>query len=127
MTKKSEFVSKVDFRWRQHEEDYATRLSESATEAGRSVGDQARELIKNALSRSDLLEHAVETLRQEVAQLFKQLRDLSTIKEGMKTLHENVYESRDDLVTCIVKVLVDAGRLTPQAAEDWAKKTFDAE
>ena len=125
--KRAKAMSKVEFRWRHHEADLAKRLCALAAEAGHSVGEQARELIKHGLNSSDRLEHAIESLQEEVSQLFKQLRDLPTLKEGMRTLHENVYESREDLLTCIVKVLVDAGRLTPEAAEEWAKNTFDAE
>jgi hypothetical protein len=118
---------KIEFRWRRHEMEYAERLASSAADEGRTEGDQARELLKDALSHTDRMEHAIETLRQELSQVFKQLRDLSMLKDGMKTIHENIYESRDELLTCIIKLLVDAGNLTPEDAEEWAKNTFNAE
>jgi len=120
-------VNKVEFRWRQHEEEFAQRLAESAAEAGRSSSDQARELLKNALTASDELRHAIESLREEIAQVSRQLRDLRTIKDALRNVHENIYQFRDDLATCVVKLLVDAGRLDPKPAGQWVRKRLDAE
>lgn len=125
--KNREIFDRVEFRWRQHEEEFPRRLADSAREAGRSQSDQARELLKNALTASDQLQHAVESLQQEVAQLHHQLRLLATIKEGIRTVHENIYQFRDDLAACVTKLLADAGRLDAKAAENWVKKTLDAE
>lgn len=118
---------KVDFRWRQHETDYAKMLAAEAADAGRTESEQARELLKNALNQKERMEHAIEILQQELSQVLKTLRGLSVIKDGMKAIHENIYEFRDDLLTSVAKVLVDAGRLSPEKAEDWVKTTFNAD
>ena len=125
--KNREIPDRVEFRWRQHEEEFARRLAESAQEAGRSESEQARELLKEALTRSDLLQHAVESLLQEVAQIQHQLRVLATIKDGVRAVHENIYQFRDDLAICVLRLLTDAGRLDTKAAENWVTKTFHAQ
>jgi small-conductance mechanosensitive channel len=125
--RKRETVERVEFRWRQHEFDSAQRLEEAAQEAGRSSSDHARELVKNALSASERLEHNLHVLQQEVAQLRQQLRELSTIKEGLRVIDANVYEFRNDLATCTIKILTDAGLLPLEAAQQWVKETLDAE
>lgn len=125
--KQVETADRVEFRWRQHEEEFAQRLAESAAEAGRSSSDQARELLKNALTASDELRYAIESLREEIVQVSHQLRDLRTIKDGLRTVHENIYQFRDAAATCMVKLLVDVGGLQPKVAVEWARKSLDAE
>ena len=122
-----EVPQKIEFRWRHNEKDLARRLAEAARKADRSVGDHARETVKTALTADDQLQYSLELLHREVGQLHTQLLDLARIKKGLKTLHENLYQFRDDLATCVAKMLADAGRLEPQAAEEWVKETLDAE
>ncbi|MGA2617108.1 MAG: hypothetical protein ABSF26_05815 [Thermoguttaceae bacterium] len=122
-----ETPDRVEFRWRQHEDEFARLLANAAREAGLSQSDYARELVKKALTAPDELRHAVESLQQEVAQVLFQLRVLSAIKEGVRTVHENIYEFRDDLATSVLKLLTDAGHLDAKAAEKWATKTFNPE
>ena len=42
-------------------------------------------------------------------------------------MHENIYQLRDDQAASVAKLLVDAGKLTARAAEQWVNDTFDAE
>jgi hypothetical protein len=126
-TRNQELTDRVEFRWRQHEEEFARRLAKSARTAGRSQSEQARELLKDALTASDQLQHAIESLQQEVAQLHHQLRHLPAIKEGVRAVHENIYQFRDNLASCTAKLLEDAGHLDSQAARNWVCQTLDAE
>jgi len=125
-TKKQEITSRIEFRWRQHEEQFAQLLVDSARENGRSESDEARELLKAALGESDQLQHALATLQGEVTQLHEQLKQLSHVKSGLRTVHENIYQLRDDLATCVAKLLVNAGTLDDAAAEAWVKQALDA-
>jgi hypothetical protein len=118
---------KIEFRWRHNEKDFAERLAESARKADRSIGDHAREIVKTALTADDQLQYSLQLLHQEVGQLHKQLLQLGHIKSGLKSLNENLYEFRDDLATSVAKMLADAGRLEPQAAEEWVRRTLEAE
>lgn len=127
INRRREILDRVEFRWRQHEEEFPRRLAEEAENAGRSQSDHARELLKNALTASDLLQHAIETLHEEVTQLHEQLRVLASIKEGIRTVHENIYEFRDDLASCVTKVLTDAGRLDAKAAANWVRTALKTE
>ena len=127
MSKKTETTKKVEFRWRQHEELFAERLAESATEANVSVAEHARELLKNALTESDEIRHVLEETHQEVAQLHHDLQQLAAIKGGLKAIHENIYGLRDDLATSIVKLLVDAGKTNAEEAQAWVGEAFDIE
>lgn len=126
-TTKHETTDRVEFRWRQHEEHFARLLAESAREAGRSESDHARELLKTALSSAEQFEHAMESLHGEVAQLQEQLRQLLPVKEGLRTIHENVYQLRDALATCVAKLLTDAGSLDSRAAQAWVERALDTE
>ncbi|OHB65851.1 MAG: hypothetical protein A2V70_16670 [Planctomycetes bacterium RBG_13_63_9] len=81
--------------------------------------------MKDALTSSERLEHAIHTVEQEMAQVFDQLRELSDIKNGLRTVHENIYQFRDDLATCVAKLLADAGRVTTTAAEQWVREAID--
>ena len=126
-TRAREIADRVEFRWRQHEEEFAQRLSEAAEDAGRSQPDYARELLKKALTASDLLQQAVESLQQDVADLHHRLRELVTIKDGVRAVHENIYQFRDDLAACVIKLLADAGRIDPKTAENWVRKALDGE
>lgn len=123
-SKTIETPGKIEFRWRQHQDEYAERLAQLARDSGRTASDQARELLIHALTNEDRMEYAIETLRQELSQVLAQLQELSRIKEGLRVIHENLYEARDELITGIAKLLVDAGRLSPQDAEEWIKKSF---
>ena len=122
-----ETADRVEFRWRQHEEEFARRLEQSAKKSGRSVPEQAREMLKDALTRSDHLQHAVESLQQDVNLLLQQLHLLTTIKEGIRLVHENIYQFRDDLAACVIKILADAGQLDAEDAEDWVTETLSTE
>ena len=125
--KQQETTDRVEFRWRQHEEQFARLLAESARELGRSESDQARELLKTALAGSDEIVHAMEALHGELAQLREQLRQLAPIKAGLRTIHENVYQLRDELATCVAKILTDGGTLDSAEAQKWVKQALDAE
>lgn len=126
-TNHRETTSRVEFRWRQHEEHFAQLLAESAREAGRSESDQARELLKLALTQSDQLLHSLESLQKDTLQLHEQLQQLPSIKAGIRTVHENVYQLRDDLATCVTKLLVEASDLDDAAAKAWVKQALDAD
>ena len=121
----AEFVDKIEFRFRKDERQDAIRLANMAKAKKCTIGELARELVKAGLNKSDRLEYGVETVLQELAQLSKQVRELASMKTAVDAAHETVYEVRDDLLTCVVKLLADAGRLTPPKAEQWAKTTFD--
>ena len=127
MTKTRETIARVEFRWRQHEDEFAERLTESAQEAGRSMCDHARELMKNALTSDEQLQHRLHRIEQELTQLHRQLRELRKITTAFDSLHERVYELRDDLATYAVKLLTDAGSLAPEAAERWVKEVTRAD
>lgn len=122
-----EIPDRVEFRWRQHEEEFARRLEQSAKDAGRTVSDQARELLKIALTGPDLLQHAVEALQQDMALLIARLDLLVQLKESIRTVHENIYQVRDDLAACVIKILADAGQLDSDEAENWVTETLTAE
>ena len=127
MAKSNETTRKVEFRWRQHEQLFAERLAESSTEANVSLGEHARELLKNALTESDEMRHVLEEIHREVAQLHHDLQQLTAIKTGLKAIHENIYGVRDDLATSIAKLLVDAGKTDAEEAQAWVAEAFDAE
>jgi hypothetical protein len=122
-----ETADRVEFRWRQHEEEFARRLAEAANEAGHSPSDHARELLKDALTASDRIQLAIESLHQEVTQLLNDHRLLITIKEGVRTIHENIYQFRDNLAVSVIKILIDAGKLDARTAKNWASEALDAE
>ncbi len=124
---RTDVPQKIEFRWRHHENDFAERLAESARKADRSIGDHAREIVKTALTADDQLRYSLQLLLQEIGQVHKQLLDLAHVKHGLNALHKNLYEFRDDLATCVTKLLAEAGRLDPQAAEEWIRNTLDAE
>ena len=124
---RNQTIGRVEFRWRQNEGDFAARLEEAAQQAGRTTSDHARELMKNALTASERLDHSLHVLQQEVAQLRQQLRELRTLKVGLRAVHANIYQFRDDLATCTAKLLTDAGLLPPEVAEQWVKETLNAE
>ena len=98
---RTDVPQKIEFRWRHHEKDFAERLAESARKADRSIGDHAREIVKTALTADDQLQYSLQLLLQEIGQVHKQLLDLAHVKHGLKALHENLYEFRDDLATCV--------------------------
>ncbi len=118
---------KVEFRWRQHEEPFAGQLADSAREAGRPIGDHARELLKSALNRSDGLEYALDALRQEVAALRQQVVQTQIPKEALQAIHENIYQLRDNLATAVVKLLLDAGQCSEEDAHWWVREALDAQ
>jgi hypothetical protein len=126
-TNRHKTIDRVEFRWRQHEEHFAERLAESAREAGRSERDHARELLKTALTSTEQFQHAMDSLHREIAQLQEQLRQLLSLKQGLRTVHENIYQLRDDLAAYVVKLLVDAGKVDTEAADTWVRETLNAE
>ncbi|MEN6406995.1 MAG: hypothetical protein ABFC77_11050 [Thermoguttaceae bacterium] len=119
-----ETIGRVEFRWREHEEEFARRLAESAKEAGRSQPDQARELLKNALTASDVLQQAVESLQQEVAQMNRQLGELVSIKKGIRIVHHDVGQLCDDVAACLADIQRHAGRVNATNTNNWFKKFF---
>jgi hypothetical protein len=127
MTIHRETLSRVEFRWRQHENEFAERLTAAAQEAGRSISDHARELMKNALTSQEQLEHSIHTLQQEVAQLHHELRELSNIAEAVRMISDNVFILRDDLTSYVIKLLADAGSLDEKTAREWVDNVLSAE
>jgi hypothetical protein len=125
--KNQEIFERVEFRWRQHEEDFAERLAVEARKAGRSQADHARELLKNALTASDDLQKAIEALHQDVMEIRQQLRHLPAMKEGVRTVHDQFFSFRDSMAACVYKLLIEVGRLSPKAAEQWIRDTFQSE
>ena len=129
--KNQETAERVEFRFRQHEAEFAERLAESAREAGRPPSDHARELVKTALTSSEELQHHISTLQHEVAQMENQLQkvlqQLAAIEQGIRTVHDNIYQFRDEQATCVVKILADAGRMQSSAAEQWLIDTLHVE
>jgi hypothetical protein len=123
MTKTSPVSDKVDFRWRQHEAVWKTRMAVSAAKANRSIGDHARELIKTALVADEQTLLDIQLLRQEIANLDRRLGRLAVIEAGSKAIHENVYQLRDDLLVVVIKLLTDAGCLDQPEAETWVEQT----
>jgi hypothetical protein len=124
---RDELPNRVEFRWRQHEERFAKLLADSARANGRSESEQARELLKLALTSSDEVRQAIESLQKEILQLREQLRQLLAVKTGLRTIHENIYQFRDSMATSVAKLLTDAGGLDATTAETWVKQTFDAD
>lgn len=118
---------KVEFRWRQHEEDWQRRLVDSARDANRAIGDHARELLKTAMAVDEELRQEIHMLRQEVSQVRRELAALAQLKEALRTVHQNTYELRDNLATVTVKLLVDAGKIELASALRWAEETLDAQ
>jgi plasmid stability protein len=127
MSKTTHIPDKVDFRWRQHEAEWKTRLAEHAAKAGRSISDHARELLKTAMVADEQTLLDIQLLRQEVANLDRRLARLTIIEAGAKATHENVYQLRDDLLAIVIKLLSDAASLDPQDAETWVQQTFQVQ
>jgi hypothetical protein len=133
---------KVEFRWRQHEDEQRQRLVELAEEARRSPSDHAREMLKAALTTPEELLHSVHLLRQEISQLKLELvgdgqspksnptmagdaagmpKDMGTrLLERLDELGDGQLEIREDIATCVVKMLVDVGNIDPKHARNWA-------
>jgi polyhydroxyalkanoate synthesis regulator phasin len=132
MTNNHDIVARVEFRWRQHEEEFAKLLSDSARKAGRCTSDHARELMKDALTANEQLQQHVFALHKDIAQALNQLQQLSEIKEGVRklsntndgirTLHDNIYGLRDELASYVVKILCDAGKMQATEARKWMDK-----
>jgi hypothetical protein len=118
---------RVEFRWRQHEGAFAHRLAEEARALGRSQSDHARELLKNSLSASDDLQKAIEALHQDVMEIRQQLRHLPAMKEGVRTVHDQFFSFRDSMATCVYRLLIELGHLSPKIAEQWIRDTFHSE
>jgi predicted nucleic acid-binding Zn-ribbon protein len=127
MTRHFETLARVEFRWRQHEADFARRLTESARQMGRAPSDHARELMKSALTSNERLEHNLHTIQQELAQLHAEIAELRPLREALPIIHENIYQLRDDLATYVVQLLAEAGRMEPEKAERWVKRVIHAE
>jgi hypothetical protein len=124
---RDETPSRVEFRWRQHEEHFAKLLADAAQSNGRSESEQARELLKTALTSSDEVRQAVELLQKELLQIREQIRQLLPLKAGLRVVHENIYQFRDSLATSVATILVDAAGLDPATAEARVKQIFDAD
>ena len=123
----SEMPNRIEFRLRLSETDFLKRLMEQARRFNRCPNEQAREILKEALTAPEHLQHAIESLQQDVAQILQQLRVLGSIKDSIRTLHDNIYQLRDDLAACIEKLLVDAGQVPAETAEQWVAETFKIE
>ena len=133
---------KVEFRWRQHEDEHRQRLVELAEEAGRSTSDHAREMLKAALTTPGELLHSVHLLRQEISQLKLELvgsgqppqshpttddkvagmqMDMGNrLLERLDDLGNGQLDIREDIATCVVKILVDVGNIDANQARNWA-------
>jgi hypothetical protein len=122
--KKNHPSEKVEFRVRHHEKEWLRRLAEEADNAGRSIGDHARELVKRQLSLQDDTLNQINSLQHQLTQVLRKLEALSTVKEGLKRLHENVYELRDDLPTLAVMLLIHLARMTPDQATQSVREHF---
>jgi hypothetical protein len=122
-----ETIDRVEFRWRQHECPFAQRLAEDARAAGRSQSDHARELLKNSLTASDDLQKAIESMHQDVMEIRQQLRHLPAVKEGVRSVHDQFFSFRDSMATCVYRLLIEVGRLSPKAAEQWIRDAFRGE
>ena len=127
MTTNRETATRIEFRLRQHEADYAERLAEGARAAGRCVSDHARELIKTAVTRDEELQHSLYTIQQELAQIHGQLKEMATIGQAVQDVQEDILVIRDDLATCVTKLLTDAGRLDITTAKKWVQQAFRAD
>jgi hypothetical protein len=127
MPKPNEHSDKVEFRWRQHETQWRDRLAVAAQQAGRSVGDHARVLLKASMMTQEELSHELHMLREEVSAMSRQLNALPTIVESQKAADENVYELRDALLAITVKLLTDVAQLPPERALEWVRTHLDAE
>ncbi len=119
MSNNTHIVTRVEFRWRHNEKEFAKLLSDSASKAGRCASDHARELMKDALTASEELQHHLFTLQKDIAQLHIQLQELSDIKEGLRTVHNNINSLRDELTSYVAKLLCDAGRMRLADAREW--------
>jgi len=136
---------KVEFRWRQHEDEHRRRLAELAEEARREPNEHARELLKAALAGSEELLLDVHMLRQEVSELKDLLGGVgqqtqshpaqteieypdadrldeveSRLLEQLHELGERQLDTREDIVNCTLKLLIEIGGVAPEQARDWA-------
>ena len=127
MFKKQQLPQKVEFRWRQHEEEWCQRFVESAKAADQSFGDHARELVKKALTVDEELSHDIQRLRDEVAAIPQQLDDLVQLKRAVATIHDTVCQLRNDLATAVPKLLVDAGKMPQDKARWWTRQALNAD
>jgi hypothetical protein len=127
MSRIGDHADKVEFRWRQQEEEYRVRLANHAAKAQRSPADHARELLKEALRAEDTLPNELRLLRQEVDAMRDELIAMRRVADIVTRLEEGVYGLQDDIANLAVKLLVDAGQLSLEDAREWASKTFDAE
>jgi plasmid stability protein len=77
MGKSRNHPDKVEFRWRQHEAQWQDRLADAAAQAGRTVGDHAREVLKAALMSEGELSHELHMLREEISGITRILQALT--------------------------------------------------
>jgi len=122
-----ETFDRIEFRWRRHEAPFARRLAEEAQAVGQSTCDHARSLLKNALTASDDLQQAVEALHQDVLEIRQQLRHMPAMKEGVRAVHDQFFSFRNDVASCVCKLLIEVGGVSPDAAEQWVRETFQNE
>ena len=122
-----ETFDRVEFRWRQHEGAFAHRLAEEARAVGRSQSDHARELLKTSLTASDDLQQAIEALHQDVMEVRQQLRHMPAMKEGVRAVHDQFFQFRNDVASCVCKLLIEVGGVSSDAAEQWVRETFQSE
>ena len=127
MTTNRETVTRIEFRLRQHEADYAERLADGARAAGRCVSDHARELIKTALTSNEELMHSLYNIQQELAQIQGQLKEMIAAAHAVQDMQEDILVIRDDLATYATKLLTDAGRLDATTAKKWVQQSFRAD
>ncbi len=125
MAKKSTATlgEKIEFRWKQSDEEWRQRLVDSAAEARRPVNSHARELVKVALVNPQETQFQVQQLRREIEELKKLVDSLGG---GLEAIHENVYEVRDALLTSVAKILLEAGGMDATKAKEWINRVFNA-
>jgi hypothetical protein len=116
---------KVEFRWRQHEAEWKRRLAEEAEKAERTIGDHARELLKNLLVEKEEMLHQLESIKHQLAMMQKKLEPIAILNEGCQTINENIYLLRDDWANFAIQLLMHAGSMTPEAAAQWVTNYFE--
>ena len=125
MPKKSNVSGeKIEFRWKQADEEWQQRLVDSAAEVRRPINAHARELVKMALLNPQDTQFQIKQIRAEIDELQKAIDSLG---EGIEALHENTFQLRDALVTGIAKLLVEAGGMDVERTKHWIKNTLDTE
>ena len=115
---------KIEFRWRQNEEEWRDRLVAAAEDADRTVSAQARELVKAALLNPQETQFQLQQIRRELEEVKKLI---APHDDGLSAIQENIYLLRDALVTAVVKILVEAGDMDAATAKEWVIRVLNSE